>query len=280
MSAKVIGWIAAGVGLAAAVGGLIWYLKKRQAKGNKVSPGPVPSGPPRTTPATDEPRHPTSFDYLGRDAKRFDPELIQALDEAYESGWPPDEESLDQLETDDVIVFAVESKPVGPYENKVQELISAQVLSVEKTVIRARVTGQVQHSEHFGTTAGHGLRVGTAVDVPRTSVVVGGRREKAQGYGSRGKAAATFKPSSDTKQTYSIKPGTPYDLRLPYRTPDLVWHVDNAKVKLVHVGEDGLLHQIMFAEDSLRGPVAVRVLDNDPELGNVLVGRWDFKLGD
>ncbi|MCA9687857.1 MAG: hypothetical protein KC457_37210, partial [Myxococcales bacterium] len=92
--------------------------------------------------------------------------------------------------------------------------------------------------------------------------------------------ATTFKPSSDTKQTYQVKPGTPYDLRLPYRTPQLVWHIDSEQVKFVHVGEDGLLEQILFAENSLRGPVSVRVIDEDPELGAVLVGRWDFKLGD
>ena len=285
MSAKVIGWIAAGVTLAAAVGGLIWYLKRREAKGSggRVTPGPAPSGPPRA-PASDEPKqapkHPPTFHFMGRDVAHLEPELVAILDEAYDSGWPPEESSLDQLETDDVIVFAVESEPVGPYEKSVQELISAQVLSVEKTVIRARVVTPVRHSEHLGTTAGHGLRVGTAVEVPRSSVLVGGRRKKAEGYDSRGKAATTFKPSSDTKQTYLVNPGTPYDLRLPYTTPDLEWYVDNTKVKLVHIGDDGLFHQILFAEDSLRGPVSVRVLDNDPKLGNVLVGRWDFKLGD
>lgn len=280
MSTKVIGWVAAGLGLAAAVGGLIWFFKRRQAKTDKPEDRPrTPSAPPRA-PTTDGPAHPPTFHFMGRDATHLDPELVAILDEAYDSGWPPEEASLEQLETEDVIIFAVESEPVGPYERSVQELISAQVLSVEKTVIRARVVSPIRHSEHLGTTAGHGLRVGTAVEVPRSSVLVGGRRKQAEGYDSRGKAATTFKPSSDSKQTYLVKPGTPYDLRLPYTTPDLEWFVEGKGVKMVHVGDDGLFSQILFTEDSLRGPVTVRVLDKDPKVGDVLVGRWEFKLGD
>ncbi|MCA9701691.1 MAG: hypothetical protein KC431_29490, partial [Myxococcales bacterium] len=122
MSTNVIGWVAAGLGLAAAVGGLIWYLKRRQAKTDKPENRPsTPSAPPRA-PTTDEPRHPPSFHFMGRDAAHLDPELVALLDEAYDSGWPPEEASLEQLETEDVIIFAVESEPVGPYERSVQEL--------------------------------------------------------------------------------------------------------------------------------------------------------------
>ena len=33
-----------------------------------------------------------------------------------------------------------------------------------------------------------------------------------------------------------------------------------------------------FSEDSMRGKVSVRALDQDPELGTVFVARWDFEL--
>ena len=45
-----------------------------------------------------------------------------------------------------------------------------------------------------------------------------------------------------------------------------------------HIGEDGMLEQIVFTEDSLRGEVSVRALDEDPEHGVVFVARWDFAL--
>jgi hypothetical protein len=35
------------------------------------------------------------------------------------------------------------------------------------------------------------------------------------GYDSQGDAERSFKPSSMTKQTYKVKPGTPYDRVLP-----------------------------------------------------------------
>ena len=75
-----------------------------------------------------------------------------------------------------------------------------------------------------------------------------------------------------------MRPGTPYDLLLPYRTAELEWSVDQELVKLIHVGEKGLLEQIMFSEDSMRGAVTVRALDRDPELGLVFIARWEFRL--
>ncbi len=47
----------------------------------------------------------------------------------------------------------------------------------------------------------------------------------------------TFKPSEMTKTTYRVKPGTPYDLVLPYRTGELQWYVDEKLVTMVHVGQ-------------------------------------------
>lgn len=41
---------------------------------------------------------------------------------------------------------------------------------------------------------------------------------------------------------------------------------------------NGLLEQIMFSEDSLPGPVSVRLLDRDPKEGLVHEARWDFVL--
>jgi len=179
-----------------------------------------------------------------------------------------------------VIVFAVESEPTGNYTNTRQELINAKVLSVEKTVVRGRVVGPVAHAEHHGSHAGHGFRVGDLVEVPRSRVLVAARPTdpKTTGYGSQGKPATSFKPSDVTKQTYKIKPGTPYDLILPYRTAELAWFVDEKLVKMVHVGEKANFEQIMFTEDSLRGNVTVRLVDEDPKEGTVFVGRWDFVL--
>ncbi len=291
MSKSLIGWIAAGVGLVAAVGGLYWYLKRREAKaeGKKPStrpkPGPTPSKPPRVPKDEDEfegevidKGYVTGFNFIDSDS--LPPEDVMVLNELFADGWPPDEETIDSLETDDIIVFAVESMPVGPYTKVTRESLGATVLVVEKTTVRARVIGEVRHSEHLGTQAGHGMRVGTVIDVPRESILAAAKKSDAEGYGSKGEPVATFKPSSDTKKTYIIYPKTPYDLRLPYRTPELEWHVDPKLATMEHVGDDGLLEQIAFTEGSLRGSVTVRAIDNDPELGKVLIGRWDFKLVD
>ena len=47
---------------------------------------------------------------------------------------------------------------------------------------------------------------------------------------------------------------------------------------LIHVGQNGLTEQIMFSEDSMRGPVTVRVQERDPKEGLVHVARFDFEL--
>jgi hypothetical protein len=278
---KVVSVVAGGLVLAALVGGGILWWRNRKQKANgltpstpdRAQPGPTPSGPPQ--PATDTaPRgHYTERDHLH-------PKLRAALDELFPSTWPPDDATIDALTQEDVIVFAVESEPTGDNTNTRQELINAKVLSVEKTVVRGRVVGPVAHAEHHGSHAGHGFRVGDQVDVPRSRVLVAARPTgpKTTGYDSQGDAAASFKPSDVTKQTYKVKPGTPYDLILPYRTPELAWFVDEKFVKMIHIGQKANFEQIMFTEDSLRGDVSVRALDEDPKEGTVFVACWDFVL--
>ncbi|NVB40331.1 hypothetical protein G6O69_20995 [Pseudenhygromyxa sp. WMMC2535] len=276
MNSKWIGWVAAGAGLAAVLGGLYWYLKRRDAKKSSGGESAIePSNPPRV-PTTDPKRVPSN--YVKREA--LGDALTDELDAMFEDGWPPDEETVEQLENGDAIVFAVESTPDGEFENTVQELISARVIVVEKTVVRARVMTPVRHTTNLGKTAGHGLSPGMAVDVPREYVLVAARHADREGYNSVGAPASTFKPSTETKKTYTVYPGTVYDLRLPYRTNELEWHIDAADAELKHIGEDGLLEQVMFSEGTPRGEFSVRALDNDPQAGMVLVGRWDFKLVD
>ena len=177
-------------------------------------------------------------------------------------------------------MFVAESEEAGPYDQTRQEIINAKVLSVEKSVVRARIIAPVAYAEHHGSHAGHGYRVGDLVEVPRDKVLVAARPTdpKKTGYGSEGKPANTFKPSNVTKQTYRVRPGTPYDLSVPYRTPELQWHIDREMVKMVHVGSKGSLEQILFSEDSLRGNVSVRAIDHDPKEGPVFVARWDFSI--
>ncbi|NVB37231.1 hypothetical protein G6O69_36890 [Pseudenhygromyxa sp. WMMC2535] len=279
MSTKWIAWLAGGVGLAAVIGGLVWAYKRRQngqASSNEDgdSPDIVPSAPPRTPGGA---KQTLGYEFLGDEA--LNKEESETLDEILGDGWPPSEETLDQLETGDVIVFGVESRPVGAYK-AARELISASVIVVEKTLIRARVTGEIRYAEHFGTNAGHGLRAGMAVDVPRSVVLGAGRPQPAEGYGSKGDPVDTFKASTETGKTYKIHPSTPYDFQLPYRTKELEWYVDPQLATMKHIGEDGLLEQVMFTEGSMRGDVTVRAIDNDPMHGKVLVGRWDFVLDD
>jgi hypothetical protein len=280
---KVIGVVAGGLALAGLVGGGIYWWRRRKQKTDGLAPnipdaptpkpGPTPSGPPRPANSTDPRGHYVEKDHL-------DPDLRAALDELFPSTWPPDEPTIDALTQEDVIVFAVESEPTGNYTNTRQEVINAKVLSVEKTVVRGRVVGPVAHAEHHGSHAGHGFRVGDQVEVPRAKVMVAARLTdpKKSGYDSQGEAAASFKPSDMTKKTYRVKPGTPYDLILPYRTAELAWFVDEKLVKMAHVGQKANFEQVMFTEDSLRGDFTVRALDEDPEVGTVFVARWDFVL--
>ena len=274
---KVIALLAGGVFVTIAVGGgIVWYRRRKKQKEDgkkpqRAKPGPKPNQPPRQDTRA-------RGDYVG--TSDVHPELQELLDSDFPAGWPPDETTIDNLEADDVIVFAVESEGVGPYENTRQELIQAKVLSVETAVVRARIFGEVRYSEHFGSYAGHGFRVGDLVEVPRDKVLVAARLTdpKGSGYGSEGKPANTFKPSNVTKQVYRVRPGTAYDLVTPYRTPEMQWHIDRDMVKMVHVGSKGSLEQILFSEDSMRGAVSVRAIDHDPKEGAVFVARWDFTI--
>lgn len=276
---KILGLVG-GVGLLALTGGGIWWYVKHRRKQQR--PTIRPSAPPREPTAPEpEPKledtRPRGH-YVTR--KDLNSELTKELNKLFDIGWPPDADTLDTLEPEDVIVFAAEGDEVGNYTERKQELISAKVLSVEKTIVRARILGPVLFCEHHGAFAGHGFRVGDLVEVPRSKVLVAARREPSDeaGYGSRGDPAATFEPSHETKKVYKVRPDTPYDLKLPYRTKELKWYIDRKLVKIEHVGEKGMLEQISFSEDSLRGEVSVRAIDEDPEVGAVFVARWDFEL--
>jgi len=213
-----------------------------------------------------------------------DPQSGVIASRTFSNAWPPNTETIDNLTQDDMIVFAVEGQPTGNYIETRQELINAQVLSVETTIVRARVKGPVLHAAHFGSHPGHGLDVGESVEVPRSKVLVAARQQhvgpKPTGYDSEGKSAAQFKPTTQTSTVYPVKPGTAYDLTLPYRTEHLIWQVQskNNLVNMVRIGEKAALEQIKFLEASLRGPFSVVVLNDDPRQGHVFVGRWDFDL--
>ncbi|WP_232296465.1 hypothetical protein [Plesiocystis pacifica] len=283
--------MAAGVALATGVGALVWYLKRREDKTaedeepSEAKQGPTPSGPPRETEEADgstpdsekDKRHRPAFDFLDRDT--LPAALIEAIDDSFGNGWAASEEVVDDLEPEDVVVFAVKSQPTGPYTRPVEEVLSGHVLEVEDEAVKTRVMGPVKHSEHFGTKAGHGLRAGAIVDVPKSVILVAASEQTGDGYDGRGPSVAAFKPTSHTKQVYEVRPGTPYDLKMPYRTEELEWYIEPNTGVMLHIGQDGLLEQIMFPEDNPRGSFVVRCLDNDPEVGKVLVGRWEFELG-
>ena len=274
---KVVALLAGGMCIAGAIGGsVLWYRNRKRRHEAKT--------PERVSPRPDADDEAEPVDTRARghieDLDGLEDDVRQELDELFPEGWPPDEATIENLEKDDVIVFAVQSDPVGPYTNTREELLNAKVLSVETNVVRGRVLGPVAHAEHHGSHAGHGFRVGDLVEVPRSKILVAARPTEAKGtgYGSEGKPANTFKPSNVTDTVYKVRPGTPYDLAVPYRTDELQWHIDRGMVKMVHVGNKGSLEQILFAEDSMRGPVSVRALDHDPREGIVFVARWDFEL--
>lgn len=274
---KVVAWVAGGLATGAAIGGGVYWWRRRKAAGVRG----VPSRPKRVVPsepAASEEDTRARGHYVARGD--LPDEFVELLNKEFPGGWPADDSTIKSMQRDDVVVFAVESDPAGPYEHPREELIQARVLSVEKTVVRARVLGPVAHAEHHGSHAGHGFRVGDLAEVPFSKVLVAARRAqpKGEGYNSEGEPARTFKPSDLTGETYKVRPQTPYDLVPAYRTDELEWHVDRELVKMTRIGARGPFEQIMFSEDSLRGPVSVRAIDNDPDEGYILVGRWDFVL--
>jgi hypothetical protein len=278
--------------VAAAIGGFVWWFRKRKAEQDEQQlkperaptikpsgePRPSPDATPRPSPGPAAPRHA----FVGK--ADLEPELAEELATMFGNGWPPDNATIENLKQDDVIVFAVEGVPTGNFTEPRQELLSATVLSVEETFVRGRVKGPSLYASHFGSHPGHGLEVGESVEVPRSKVLVAARPKpeanKPTGYDSEGKAVAQLKPVSLTNKVQGVKPGTPYDLVLPYRTDRLVWQV-KAKddlVTMIKIGEKGLLEQIKFPEASLRGPFSIVLLTDDPKEGIIFVARWDLDL--
>lgn len=277
---KVIG-VLAGVSLIALIGGG-FYLAYKAKKGLKDLVDDlkdrIPSNPKNSD--SDEPPFRPAPSGVIMDKGDLPTEITEKFDELFPDFWPPSDEVIDNMTDEDVVVFAVESEPVGNYTQTRQEAISAKVLSVETNGVRARIIGPVAYAEHHGSHAGHGFRVGDLVEVPRSKILLAAKpREKPKPeYDGHGKAAQTFKPAELDKHTHQVRPGTPYDLVLPYRTDELEWHVDRDMVTMIKLGNNGLLEQIMFSEDSMRGPVTVRLQDRDPKEGLVHVARWDFAL--
>jgi hypothetical protein len=273
---KIVG-IVAGLAVVALLGGGAWWMfRRKKQKESGETPEPVTPSKPRPVPSTEDLRPRSHF--VG--TAELPAALSKVLDDGYRNSWPPEDAVVDALTQEDQIVFAVESEPVGNYTEVRQELISGKVLSVEQTVVRARVIAPVEHAEHHGSHAGHGIRVGDLVEVPRSKILLAARSIEPvrTGYGSKGKPAQTFKSSHITNQTYRVRPGTPYDLVLPYRTNELEWVIEREMVTMVKIGDKGLLEQVLFSEDSMRRPVKVTLLDQDPKEGAVFVGRWDFTI--
>jgi len=273
--------------VAAAIGGAVWWFRKRreeQAERATIQPSRD------ARPSSDEQPAPTPRPSVRKPTHEFvakadlEPELAEELAGMFGNAWPPDDATIDKLTQDDVIIFAAEGVPTGNYTETRQELITAQVLSVEQTHVRGRVKGPVSYASHFGSHPGHGLEPGESVEVPRDQILVAARAKtdasKATGYDSQGKSVAQLKPVSLSTKVHAVKPGTPYDLVLPYRTDRMVWQVKSrdSLVTMTHVGEKGLLEQITFAESSLRGPFSIVLLTDDPNQGIVFVARWDLEL--
>ena len=301
---KIVGLFALGsIVIGGGIAGVLWWKAKN---GTLPKPGPTPSKPPRRPDVK-----PCEGSGLGADAsgecKPSDPpppnpnaneaqckmlrrdqlaaNLVADIEAMFGDDWGVKPDQIDQLETGDVIVFAVESTPTPDFELAQQELVSASVLSVGKSAVRARVIGPVDHAEHHGNTAGHGMYVGKQVDVLRSHVLLGGKRNRdpnlpKSGYGSRGPAAAVLKSTYGGKVVHKVHPTTVYDLELPYRTPDLVWVPSRHDVTVTAIGDDGLRHQIEVSEDSVRGPFTLTLLDDDEREGNVFVARWDMQIAE
>ena len=294
---KILGLVALG---GAVIAGGVWLVRKYKSNNAKSGsepeavPGPTPSNPPRkpegdATPAP-RPAKKNPFDFV--DASKVHPDLVADLGSKLDTEWPPNETALDamvdKLEYGDVVVCAVQSNPDEIFEEPLQELITASVLSVENkstresTIVRARVIGPVEHTHDHGNFAGHRIEVGALVELPRKYLLAVARRKPVEksGYGSRGEAADVLEPSNKTNKVYKVHPGTPYDLVLPYRTEDLHWYPSRENVKLLQVGEKDELQQIMFTEASVRGRYTATLLDHDDKAGKVFVARWDFEIAE
>ncbi len=284
---KWIGWITmGGLMLAGSIGGVLWW-QHRQRK--NATPAPTPSNPPRRNESSEseaaadrQPKNQPRYHTLRRD--ELSPELVADFDEQFKDGWPPTQEVIDNLQPGEVIGFVAESEPTEDFDFPQREIVTASVLSVEKTRVRGRVIAPIAHADHHGNSAGHGLYVGALVEVPRSHIMVAARLtpdpdRPAQGYGSKGDPARVFKPSNG-KTVYKVHPSRVYDLELPYRTEELVWTPSRENVKYFQIGDKALKHQLMFTEASVRGPYSITVLDDDEREGLVFVGRWDFEIAE
>ncbi|MFV8750362.1 hypothetical protein ACNOYE_07410 [Nannocystaceae bacterium ST9] len=302
---KIVGLFALGtLVIGGGIAGVLWW----QARNGKL-PTPTPSNPPRKpdadpcegsglradgsgqcTPPAPAPApnpNPNPNEAHCRTLRRDElaANLVADIEASFGEGWPPTAEQIDKLETGDVIVFGVESEPTQDFDLSQQELVSATVLSVGKSAVRARVIGPIEHAEHHGNSAGHGLYVGSQVDVPRSHVLLAGKRNvdptlPKSGYGSRGRAARVFKSTYGSKTVHKVHPSTVYDLELPYQTPDLVWVPSRTDVHIQVIGDEGLRHQIQVREDSVRGPFTLTLLDDDEREGNIFVARWDMQIAE
>jgi hypothetical protein len=300
---KIVGLFALGtIVIGGGIAAVLWW----QAKNGKLpKPGPKPSNPPRRpdvkpcgdglaadgsgecAPPPPRPRPSNPNEAHCRTLRRdeLSANLVADIEAMFGQDWPPKSEQVDALQTGDVVIFAVESEPTPDFELAQQELVSATVLSVGKSTVRGRVIGPIEHAEHHGNMAGHGLYIGSQVDIPRAHVLLAGKRNvdpslPKSGYGSRGPAARVFKSTYGSSTVHKIHPSTVYDLELPYRTPDLRWQASRADVALVVIGDEGNRHQIMVSEDSVRGPFTLTLLDDDEREGAVFVGRWDLEVAE
>ncbi|EDM77776.1 hypothetical protein PPSIR1_38379 [Plesiocystis pacifica SIR-1] len=281
---RTVGIVAATVAATAAVGGAAYWIyqrykhKRDDAERTKAEDRPADFDDDGSDPVTPEERRARGH-YIPR--TEIGADVMKKFEEAFGGGYaPPKDEVIDHLTQEDVVLFGVESEPVPGYPETREEVLTAKVRTVERSVVRARVIGPVVHAEHHGSHAGHGFRVGDMVEVPRGVILLAARPKptELEGYDSQGKSAATFQPSHKTKQTYEIHPGTPYDLVMPYITEDIEWYVDRELVKFELVGTKGLHQQIVFSEDSMRGGLTLRALDRDPKTGLVFVARWEFDI--
>ncbi len=286
---KMIGWVTmGGLLLAGSIGGALWW----QFRQRRTAPSPVPSNPPRKAEPTDEPpttdARPTKNQPHCHTLRRDEvsPELVADFDAMFSADWPTSttDEVIDKLQPGEAILFVVESEQTEDFDLPRQEIITAKVLSVGRSEVHGRVIAPIAHADHHGNHAGHGLHVGSRVEVPRSHVLAAARlghdpERPASGYGSQGEPARVFEPSK-RGQVFTVHPSTVYELDLPYRTETLKWTQSRDDVKYSQIGDHRLRHQIKFTEASVRGPYSLTLFDEDQREGTVFVGRWDFVIAE
>lgn len=284
---RLLAWIAVGgLVVGGSIGGWLWW-RRRSQHGDATPSMPPPTreradatratshDQPRSTPRDNHPRHTT----LSRD--ELPPAVVADLDAHFSGGWPPDDATIDALEPGRVVAFVARSEPTDDFEHSRDELILASVIEVDESHVRARVRVGVEHADHHGNTAGHGLGPGTLVEIPRAHVMLAAIAQRdaslpAQGYGSEGPAGRTFIPTP-AGIVLRVHPSTVYDLVLPYVDEGQVLAVDRPGVEIEQIGERGTLRQIKIRESSERGPFAITLSERD-EAEVREVARWSFAL--